>query len=236
MAAAPGAKGRRARYSDEMRGDILQAAREIIAVEGAGALSIRGIARRIGYSAPALYEYFTGKEAIAEALFVSGFTQLRATMEHVEVTVPDPVARLAAMAQAYRQFALAHPQEYGLMFSRPIPEFRPGDELLMTTAMPAFAPLQRTMVAALDAGLFRPTDARVAATTAWAMMHGLVSLELAGMSGPDFALPPGEQVPAFIPAMYDDALAAIARGLAAGGDVVSEDTRAVANNMKRSGA
>ncbi len=55
---ATGAKGRRERYSDEMRADILRAAREIIAAEGAGALSIRGIARRIGYSAPALYEYF----------------------------------------------------------------------------------------------------------------------------------------------------------------------------------
>jgi len=212
---ATGAKGRRERYSTEMRGDILQAAREIIAAEGAGALSIRGIARRIGYSAPALYEYFDGKEAIAEALFVSGFAQLRATMEHVEATVPDPVSRLAGMARAYRQFALTHPQEYGLMFSRPIPEFRPGDALLVTAAMPAFAPLQRAVAAGLDAGLFRPMDARVAATTAWAMMHGLVSLELAGMSGPDFALPPGEEVPAFMPGMYEDALAVVARGLRA---------------------
>jgi len=218
MAAATGAKGRRERYSTEMRGDILQAAREIIAAEGAGALSIRGIARRIGYSAPALYEYFDGKEAIAEALFVSGFAQLRATMEHVEATVPDPVTCLAGMAWAYRQFALAHREEYGLMFSRPIPEFQPGEELLTTTATPAFAPLQRTMAAALDAGLFRPMDARVAATTAWAMMHGLVSLELAGMSGPDYALPPGEEVPAFIPGMYEDAIAVVARGFRAEND------------------
>src|SRR6478672_7742609 len=105
---ATGAKRRRARYGEEMRQDILQAAREIIAEEGAGALSIRGIARRIGYSAPALYEYFTGKEEIARALFVFGFEQLAEVMEQIERTYPDPRERMRAMGAAYRRFALAH--------------------------------------------------------------------------------------------------------------------------------
>ena len=90
MVATTGAKGRRARYGEEMRQDILQAARDIIAEEGAGALSIRGIARRINYSAPALYEYFSGKEAIAEALFIEGFRQLAVMLE--QIAEPDPVA------------------------------------------------------------------------------------------------------------------------------------------------
>ncbi len=48
------------------------------------------------------------------------------------------------------------------------------------------------------------------------MMHGLVSLELAGMSGPNDALPSGEQGPAFISGMYDERyLAVVARGMAA---------------------
>ncbi len=206
MAMTAGAKGRRARYGEEMRQDILQAAREIIAEEGAGALSIRGIARRIGYSAHALYQYFDGKEAIAEALFVSGFAQLRAALEHVEQTFADPVARLGEIARAYRLFAQTNPQEYSLMFSRPIPEFRPTGAVLLVTAAPAFAPLQRAVEEAIADGAFRPMDARIAATTAWAIMHGLVSIELAGMSGPNRDLPPGVQAPAFVSGMYDDAL------------------------------
>jgi len=212
MTIETGAKQRRARYSHEMRQDILQAAREIIAEEGAGALSIRGIARRIGYSAPALYEYFSGKEAIAEALFVSGFEQLRAAMEHVEQTTADPVVRLREMARVYRRFAQTHPEEYSLMFGRPIPEFRPTEELMVTTAIPAFAPLQRAVEEAIAAGSFRPMDARIAATAAWAMMHGLVSLDFAGMSGPDCDLPPGTQGPAFISGIYDDALLMLSFG------------------------
>ncbi len=73
MTTAAGAKGRRARYGEEMRQDILQAAREIIAEEGAGALSIRGIARRIGYSAPALYEYFDRQGSDCRGVVRRGF-------------------------------------------------------------------------------------------------------------------------------------------------------------------
>jgi len=207
MTTPAGAKGRRARYGEEMRQDILQAAREIIAEEGAGALSIRGIARRIGYSAPALYEYFTGKEAIAEALFVEGFRNLAEAMQQVEQTVTDPLARLRALGITYRQFALAHPQEYSLMFSRPIPEFRPSQEDL-DIATTAFAPLQHTFEYGITAGVIRPMDARTGATAAWAYLHGLVSLELAGMGGPplDEPLPPEMVVPGHFPSLYETAL------------------------------
>ena len=208
MATIAGAKGRRARYGDEMRQDILQAAREIIAEEGAGALSIRGIARRIGYSAPALYEYFDGKEAIAAALFVDGFGKLAEMMEQIEQAEPDLNARIDAMGVTYRQFALAHPQEYSLMFGRPIPEFRPSGDQLDVIASRAFAPLQRAFMEGVAAGVIRPMDARTAATTAWALMHGLASLEIAGMSGPSPAhmLPPEAIAPGHIPTMYADAM------------------------------
>ncbi len=205
MTSTAGAKRRRARYSEEMRQDILQAARDIIAEEGAGALSIRGIARRIGYSAPALYEYFTGKEAIAEALFVAGFQQLATMME--QIAQPDPVARLRDLGMAYRQFAIAHPQEYSLMFSRPIPEFQPSQSDL-DIATTAFAPLQHAFEEGIAAGVIRPMDMRTGATAAWAFLHGLVSLELAGMGGPppEFPIPPGTVVPGHFPSLYDTAL------------------------------
>jgi AcrR family transcriptional regulator len=171
-----------------MRQDILQAAREIIAEEGAGALSIRGIAARIGYSAAALYEYYKGKGDIARALFIFGFERLAEAMEDCEQTHSDPRARIRAMSEAYRQFALAYPQEYSLMFSRPIPEFTPTSDDLRNVAGRAFAPLQRAYADRIALGELRPIDARTAATVAWALVHGMVSLELAGMGGP----PPGE--------------------------------------------
>lgn len=203
-----GAKRRRARYGEEMRQDILQAAREIIAEEGAGALSIRGIAARIGYSAAALYEYYNGKGAIAEALFIAGFGALAEMLEHIEQTEPDPLVRLRALGIAYRQFALAHPQEYSLMFGRPIPEYKPSDDALNMIATRAFAPLQRAFADGIAADVIRPMDARTGATATWAYMHGLVSLELAGMYGPppDHPIPPEFTVPGHFPSMFETAL------------------------------
>ncbi|MDQ2786543.1 MAG: TetR/AcrR family transcriptional regulator [Chloroflexota bacterium] len=207
MVTMAGAKRRRARYGDEMRQDILRAARDIIAEEGAGALSIRGIARRIAYSAPALYEYFTGKEAIAEALFIEGFRKLAEAMEQIEQTESDPLARIRAMSITYRQFAITHAQEYSLMFSRPIPEFRPSHADL-DIATTAFAPLQHAFADGIAAGVIRPMDARTGATAAWAYLHGLVSLELAGMGGPppEHSLPPETVVPGHFPSLYATAL------------------------------
>jgi AcrR family transcriptional regulator len=207
MAASTGARTRRARYSEEMRQDILQAAREIIAEEGAGALSIRGIARRIGYSAPALYEYYAGKEEIARALFVVGFERLAEAMEHAEQAHADPPERIRAMGEDYRQFALAHPQEYSLMFSKPIPEFTPSGRDLQSVAGRAFAPLQRAFAEGIASGVLREMDARTAATVAWAVMHGMVSLELAGMSGPPpGVLPADYYAPADLTTIYPIAL------------------------------
>ncbi len=206
-----GALRRRGRFGEEMRQDFLRAARAIIAEEGAGALSIRGIARRIGYSAPALYEYFDGKEAIARALYVEGFIALRAAMEEIERANPDPAARMAAMGHGYRRFALAHPQEYSLMFGRPIPEFVPSGEELGEISGAAFAPLQRAYADGISFSILRPMDARTAATIAWGMMHGLASLELAHMYGPPAGdCPPGLSAPAHIPEIYDEAFDALA--------------------------
>jgi AcrR family transcriptional regulator len=211
MATSTGARHRRARHSDEMRQDILQAAREIIAEEGAGALSIRGIARRIGYSAPALYEYYKGKEDIARALFVFGFERLAETMEHIEQTHPNPRDRIRTMGAAYRQFALTHPQEYSVMFGRPIPEFTPKDDDLKRVSKRAFAPVQRAFADGISTSELRPMDARTAATITWAFVHGMVSLELAGMGGPlPGACPPDIYAPADLAAIYPTAVDVIA--------------------------
>lgn len=51
------------------RQGVLQAARGLLAARGAAPPSLRAIAAAAGYSAPALYAYFPGREAIFAALF-----------------------------------------------------------------------------------------------------------------------------------------------------------------------
>src|SRR5215469_18667450 len=63
---------RRQRNREEMKNAILEAARQVMREEGVAALNLQTVARRVGVRAPSLYEYFSGKMAIYDALFRMG--------------------------------------------------------------------------------------------------------------------------------------------------------------------
>ena len=54
--------------------DILETARVIMREQGAAALTMQGLARRLEMRAPSLYNYFSGLMDIYDALFRLGFT------------------------------------------------------------------------------------------------------------------------------------------------------------------
>lgn len=90
---------------------------------GAEAFSLREVAREVGVSANAAYRHFEHKGALLMAIAVSGFERLSAEMQEAMLAarpkgaVQSPaVARFNAAAHAYVDFALRHPQLYGLMF------------------------------------------------------------------------------------------------------------------------
>ena len=59
---------RKEREVERTRIDIIEAAARVIAKSGVEAASMQEIAREAGYSAPSLYAYFAGKEAIVAGL------------------------------------------------------------------------------------------------------------------------------------------------------------------------
>ncbi len=98
------------------RDEILAAAKKLFLKEGYEATTIRKIAEEVGVSAPALYLYFTDKEAIMLALCDQTFAQLIALITGLEQTVRDPIERLMKFGEAYGRFGLSHPDEYKLVF------------------------------------------------------------------------------------------------------------------------
>ncbi|MEW5941158.1 MAG: TetR/AcrR family transcriptional regulator, partial [Chloroflexota bacterium] len=94
-----------------------------IAEEGAPALSLRAIARALKITAPAIYNYFPRRDDLVTALIVDAFTSLaeaqRASIESLPAN--DLKTRLATLGLAYREWALAYPQRYQLIFGTPIP-------------------------------------------------------------------------------------------------------------------
>lgn len=174
-----GPQERRAREREELRTQILDAARELFAAEGVEAVTMRRIAERIEYSPTAIYFHFKDKESLLAELcdtdfrrFAQGFAAMAA--------IADPVERLRASGYAYIDFGLKNPSHYRLMFMIPksvsSKEIAKGDP-----AEDAYAFLKGIVAEIIGSGRFRAdlTDVDLAAQVVWAGVHGVVSLEIA---------------------------------------------------------
>lgn len=167
-----------ARSREALRRAILDAATRLLAEEGARALGMRRIAGEVGCSTTVLYTLFGGKQGVVEALWREGFDWLWQA-EEAALAADDPLGRLAALGWAYRQHALENPDYYRVMFGGVIPDFQPSDETLGRSHR-TFQVLVDAVRDCIDANVFQPEDPETVASVLWAMVHGVVSLELAG--------------------------------------------------------
>ena len=112
MCARP--KRAQARERGEMIARIKAAARQQMAEHGTAGLSLRGIARELGITAPAIYNYFPRLEDLITALIVDTFSALAEAMEAAEAAVPSdrPYDKIMALCLAYRQWAVEHPVDF----------------------------------------------------------------------------------------------------------------------------
>jgi len=114
---------RRERAHAATRVEILQAARRLLIEGGAERVTVRGIAAEVGMTAPALYRYFGGREELLGALCSSLYDELADVL--YEARDRDPGAplkqRFLVTSFAFRQWALEHQPEFGLLFGAPIP-------------------------------------------------------------------------------------------------------------------
>lgn len=200
-----------------MRESILAEARRIVSEQGAEQLSMRAIARALGYSPGALYEYFRDKEAVIHELYFEGTggfgEQLRRTLEAFPAG-SDPTAVMTALGRAYRAYALDNPELYRLVFSLPKPprQEEPDEQ------RGGFGVLVQAIRQGIDAGVFMDAPPELLAVSAWVTVHGFVSLELSGyMTGGDLpgdAPPTPEEGKLRRDAIYDHLLRTLFTGIA----------------------
>ena len=136
--AAPAAHGgsRRARQRVATVTEIKAHARRLLVEQGSSALTLRAIAREMGVTAPALYRYFDGHEALVEALAGDFYNEVSDSMEAATAAattdLADPAAavavRLIAAATAFRTWSVGHRAEFSLIFGTPIPGVDLGEE------------------------------------------------------------------------------------------------------------
>ena len=72
---------RRERLRREMIDEIIGTARLLLEKDGPSAISVRGIARQVGVTAPAIYRYYPSLDALMSALSESVISELCAVVE-----------------------------------------------------------------------------------------------------------------------------------------------------------
>lgn len=166
---------------DQLRSSILDAARELFVARGVDAVTMREIAKIIGYSPTTLYLHFKDKDAIIRAICDTDFLALASGLNQI-LQISDPVERMVALGSGYASFALGHPNHYRMMFMTPrsacdpeISEVQQGNP-----EQDAYAQLKHVVQEVFERHLFRPelTDPDLIAQTIWAGIHGVCSLEI----------------------------------------------------------
>ena len=115
----------RERARAEITAEILDAARGYLATDGAPALSLRAIARDLGMASSALYRYFSSRDELLTRLIIDAYDSLGEAAEAAEATMDrnDLAGRFTAICAAVRAWALAHPNEYALIYGSPVPGY-----------------------------------------------------------------------------------------------------------------
>lgn len=186
---------------------IKETAWKQIAEFGAPALSLRAIARELKITAPAIYNYFSDRDALVTTLIIDAFTSFGDSQLEARDSVPeeDLLGRFKAIGIAYRNWAHTHPQRYQLLFGTPIPGYEPPVEKVLPSSarsiMALFSVVESLRVAgklSVDSfpeikeeykvhfdywrsqiGELHPLSHFVAMII-WARVHGIVSLEIQG--------------------------------------------------------
>ncbi|MFJ9412277.1 TetR/AcrR family transcriptional regulator [Streptomyces sp. NPDC101393] len=122
-------RGARERARSEITAAIKDEARRQLAAEGAAKLSLRAVARELGMVSSALYRYFPSRDDLLTALIVDAYNAVGEAAEGARDGLRGPAAerpdvRWSAICAAVRDWALAHPHEYALIYGSPVPGYR----------------------------------------------------------------------------------------------------------------
>lgn len=166
------------------RDRLIEAGTRLLDAHGPEALQARKVAAEIGASTMAVYTHFGGMTGLLEAIVAAAFERFGAALESAPRTA-DPMADFLIMGNAYREFALASPQRYRLMFGLASPQLLSEYTADMPVAAATFEQLVTALQRIIDTGRIRADDVMDLAGRAWSMVHGIVLLEIHGTFGHD---------------------------------------------------
>lgn len=158
---------------------ILDTARRLLISDGYAHLSMRKIAKEIGYSATTIYLHFKNKDQLVHSLIDEGISRLHGRLlsrfnQHGE----SVRTRLRNLCSEYVLFGLNNPEYYEIMYMLhperltryPADKYRKARKNLELLAS--------VYQEGVEGNVFQKLDPMLAASLIWSNMHGVVSLML----------------------------------------------------------
>ena len=119
------AEGVRARVRAEMTEEIKAVARRHLATDGAN-LSLRAVARDMGMASSAVYRYFASRDDLLTALIIEAYDSVGEAAEQAAAAAASAgfADQLVAVGHAVREWALAEPHQWALIYGSPVPGYQ----------------------------------------------------------------------------------------------------------------
>jgi len=194
-----GTKERRERQKENLRQEILDAARQMFLKNGYENVSMRQIAAKIEYSPATIYLYFKNKSELFHSLCEEAFAKLEKELEgivkvdddpthrtkHFMGAAADPVGCLRKGRRLTSASVFIIPTTTGCFSRRRtlrtrIRHFSTRDR----REKKSFRYLLEIVSSGVEQGKFRKSDPMMLAQTCWSIMHGITSLLITQMGFP----------------------------------------------------
>jgi len=203
--------GKRQESREQIESRIVELGRRQLVDRGAAGLSVRAIARDLGMVSSAVYRYVASRDELLTLLLVDAYSDLADAVDRARDAADELWSDdVIAIAQATRQWAVAHPSRWALLYGSPVPGYHAPPERTVSVGTRVVAAFFDAVAAGIATGDIRltdtvapqpmssdferirhefgfPGDDRVVAKCflLWAGVLGAISLEVFGQYGAD---------------------------------------------------
>ncbi|MFD3373254.1 MULTISPECIES: TetR/AcrR family transcriptional regulator [unclassified Streptomyces] len=184
-------------HHGDLRAALLARAEETLREKGAAALSLRELARDLGVSHAAPSRHFKDKQALLDALALTGYERMTEAMTASQADAGESCRkRLEAVVRAYVCFGLDNPVLLGLMYSI---ECDPqASDALLEAAGRWSEHIEQLVAEGQRRGEVREGPVERIGVPVFATLHGYADLAATGMLPQGFAEDGLDEVIAFI--------------------------------------
>jgi len=167
-----------------LREEIIDAATAILERTGSEyALSLRGIAREVGITAPSISTHFADMFEIVDAVTARETALLYQALQAASDSTSEPIERLLAICRAYVRYGTERPARYRILIGRRWMDaweqrqyLSPDTNILMTAALGLAT---EAIAACAEAGCSTSRDPYYDTLILWFALDGLVSVRSA---------------------------------------------------------